>query len=475
MSNKQIGRNDPCPCGSGKKYKKCCYDKDMEAERQFQSTGSGLNTGTMMDRYMDLIKALIIYMQKILQFDADGKELQEAMDDFEDTFKPGKIDGVPDSVFTSWLMLDFRFGKSKKTVCERLIESAKKDLKETMTTDFERGLEILSRSYFTFYKVMEDSEDFAVFIELYNGKQWKIIKIDESAYESYKPGKVLFTRLFGTQEEAFVAATPLPFSEKSGDRFKTVITGIVERYAKENNVDLNEAHIGSAKHYFRDLLHTLIKGISGVDSNMPLLVNTDGHEVVFETLVYDIKDEKAFLARIVNMKQVEYDDKSKNWTWYKRGQGVMGSRTILGNMKVKGNELLCEVNSGDRAIALMGKIERELKSAVKFRESRRKTMQDAMKEHKKNPKIPTKKQLTPEQQAELNAYMEKYLKEYYLTDWINHTIPALDGLRPLDAIKTEKGKKKLIDLIDQMESMELNKGDNNKFDFNILRKKLKLI
>jgi preprotein translocase subunit SecA len=22
-----IGRNDPCPCGSGKKYKKCCYPK----------------------------------------------------------------------------------------------------------------------------------------------------------------------------------------------------------------------------------------------------------------------------------------------------------------------------------------------------------------------------------------------------------------------------------------------------------------
>ncbi|OQY03760.1 MAG: hypothetical protein B6I22_10905, partial [Desulfobacteraceae bacterium 4572_123] len=23
-TNKKIGRNDPCPCGSGKKYKKCC-------------------------------------------------------------------------------------------------------------------------------------------------------------------------------------------------------------------------------------------------------------------------------------------------------------------------------------------------------------------------------------------------------------------------------------------------------------------
>jgi hypothetical protein len=28
----KIGRNDPCPCGSGKKYKKCCLDKDQKAQ-----------------------------------------------------------------------------------------------------------------------------------------------------------------------------------------------------------------------------------------------------------------------------------------------------------------------------------------------------------------------------------------------------------------------------------------------------------
>ena len=28
----KVGRNDPCPCGSGKKYKKCCMMKD-EARR----------------------------------------------------------------------------------------------------------------------------------------------------------------------------------------------------------------------------------------------------------------------------------------------------------------------------------------------------------------------------------------------------------------------------------------------------------
>lgn len=31
MTNNKIKRNDPCPCGSGKKYKKCCIDKSEKA------------------------------------------------------------------------------------------------------------------------------------------------------------------------------------------------------------------------------------------------------------------------------------------------------------------------------------------------------------------------------------------------------------------------------------------------------------
>ena len=32
---KKIGRNDPCPCGSGKKYKKCCLGRDGRAANKF--------------------------------------------------------------------------------------------------------------------------------------------------------------------------------------------------------------------------------------------------------------------------------------------------------------------------------------------------------------------------------------------------------------------------------------------------------
>ena len=29
----KIGRNDPCPCGSGKKYKRCCLEQDQQDQR----------------------------------------------------------------------------------------------------------------------------------------------------------------------------------------------------------------------------------------------------------------------------------------------------------------------------------------------------------------------------------------------------------------------------------------------------------
>jgi tetratricopeptide (TPR) repeat protein len=35
------GRNDPCPCGSGKKYKRCCLEKDEAAQRKLAPATTG--------------------------------------------------------------------------------------------------------------------------------------------------------------------------------------------------------------------------------------------------------------------------------------------------------------------------------------------------------------------------------------------------------------------------------------------------
>ncbi|MFZ0565059.1 MAG: SEC-C metal-binding domain-containing protein [Chlamydiales bacterium] len=36
---KKVGRNDPCPCGSGKKYKQCCLLKEKEGGAKFAPSG----------------------------------------------------------------------------------------------------------------------------------------------------------------------------------------------------------------------------------------------------------------------------------------------------------------------------------------------------------------------------------------------------------------------------------------------------
>ena len=35
-----IGRNDPCPCGSGKKYKKCCLSKECDRQQAEESVST---------------------------------------------------------------------------------------------------------------------------------------------------------------------------------------------------------------------------------------------------------------------------------------------------------------------------------------------------------------------------------------------------------------------------------------------------
>jgi tetratricopeptide (TPR) repeat protein len=83
----KTGRNDPCPCGSGKKYKQCCLRKEEQAEHEAlaalsraQKNGSG--------GYSDLVKTAD-------QLAADYEEdvaLAEASNAAVDLVHAGKLD-----------------------------------------------------------------------------------------------------------------------------------------------------------------------------------------------------------------------------------------------------------------------------------------------------------------------------------------------------------------------------------------------
>jgi tetratricopeptide (TPR) repeat protein len=50
----KIGRNDPCPCGSGKKYKQCCRDKDEAAEHAARVAAQTAAAADYQERHTQL-------------------------------------------------------------------------------------------------------------------------------------------------------------------------------------------------------------------------------------------------------------------------------------------------------------------------------------------------------------------------------------------------------------------------------------
>ncbi len=57
----KVGRNDPCPCGSGKKFKKCCLGKNREASATpaLGGSASGVSAAASGSDPLDTLKAAI--------------------------------------------------------------------------------------------------------------------------------------------------------------------------------------------------------------------------------------------------------------------------------------------------------------------------------------------------------------------------------------------------------------------------------
>ena len=95
----KTGRNEPCPCGSGKKYKKCCLAGDEDLERQAMAAAA-LEIGdedSMYDHHGfcdDCYDELVEASNAILDLIDDGRfdEAEQAAQDVLERF-PDVHDG----------------------------------------------------------------------------------------------------------------------------------------------------------------------------------------------------------------------------------------------------------------------------------------------------------------------------------------------------------------------------------------------
>jgi tetratricopeptide (TPR) repeat protein len=85
------GRNDPCHCGSGNKYKKCCQSKDEAAERDGMAEAQAQREARAAERRQEERAAKAEVLARLAAM-ADVDDLDTDSNAVVDLVKAGKLD-----------------------------------------------------------------------------------------------------------------------------------------------------------------------------------------------------------------------------------------------------------------------------------------------------------------------------------------------------------------------------------------------
>jgi len=482
----KIGRNEPCPCGSGKKYKKCC---GRERPAPDFSIPEDQRTGTPIDEYFALLPFLALHMQKIIQFEKDGPELKRARGRYEKRYRPGKDDGILDSHFMSWLFFDLRFGESRKTIVERVIDDP---MTARLNEPGPTYLGHMAASYATFYLVIEPGPEFVVLKELGTGKRWNVLYCREMFGLSPEKGEAWYTRLLGPPERAMSYTTPYVWGPESRAQFERAVRGLARDFTKSRlsiGVPADRLFAESQKElavFWADYIlvgHSASREmLSSVPSEWPALglphiVNTDREDLVLTEMHFKVKDEQRARRKLAALKSFEYDEKGDSWTWLKAPSRIAPDepRTVLGTFRFKEGRLVVETNSRERARRLEYKLMGHLRGLLQLEKALYRQPDDLP------PMSPEELAAKRKENEELNARPEvrqalrEYHEKYYFEKWPRQRVPMLGNVTPLQAAKTEKGRQKLIELLEYYDRMQEGEPHSPaRVDTNRLRRMLGL-
>jgi hypothetical protein len=219
-------------------------------QKKSKHNNSSNLTGTILDRYLNLLEPIALFGKTLKP--EHQKELWKATNYLEENFNPGEENGMPNSMFVSWLYFDFRFGKSQKTVCERFIAS---NYFESLNDEDKILIWHMSSSYNAFYDVMRTSKSKVTFKELYNNQIFHAIKLNQLFEESLDVGEILYERFLGTSEKAYMYTPPFIYPST----MKLKLTEAIRKHKQifiEENPSVNFPKEDILKEAYKKMLPT---------------------------------------------------------------------------------------------------------------------------------------------------------------------------------------------------------------------------
>ena len=443
-SSSKIGRNDPCPCGSGKKYKRCCLQKQAVRESlwsEYRQASDGLT-------------------DDLMQFSAAklGKSVEDAWQDFNMTDLPvAFVDrSTEDQIFMPYFLFDWEpyrkksvRGKGGVVLRWFRLENAGR-LTETDCLLLEQA----TTQPLSFYEVLSTEPGKRIAVrDVLIGAEQEVI--ERSASQILKQGEIIYAQVWNLPGHAILGRCA-PLSIPPGR--KAEVIALRKKLQKRAARRKQELAASDLLRYGDEIRLTYLN-IRDALYAPPRLCNTDGDPLVFHTLTYEIESPGAAFEALYPLavgsskedllRDAELDGSGKlghiEFDWLKKGNRKIASwdNTILGHIAISGRRLVAEVNSERRADRFRKEIEKRLRGMATYQSTVSRTVDEAL---KKFPRQGADRVKAAEDwgedilsDREVRARFQEIVQKQ-VEDWVHQKIPALGGKTPLEAVHDRDGR-----------------------------------
>lgn len=476
------GRNDPCPCGSGAKYKRCCLEKSMPDLSEVRAI-------KMRELQPDLER-------RMRSFAAD-QLTEEAYEEAWEEFTVGReeIDprGHERQLFEPWFHYDWRPGRRWRGTAQ---SGADMTIAWAYLSDRRRSLDEMERAFIE--RVSREPHSFYDVLESEAGRRLRLRDVlrrteidvwERSGSRVLQPGDVIYARAARLPGFALLVGTgsvPLPPIEKP-------LLIECRRSLARRFPQITDEVLHSAARELRDIYFGLRDRV--LNPPPPKLCNTDGDPLAFCTITYEVEPPRiAFealkgLARGYGRADLLYGARyhrdgrlrSVELPWSKPGNRMRRDwdNTTLGHLRIDDCRLTIEVNSEKRARRIQNEVKKRLGARAAHLKTVIKPVEAALRERARGSRRPGRgnRRIKVEDlstRREMRAIVQEFTERHWMS-WPNEPVPALDGRTPAEAVKDPDGREIVEALLIQFERDERRKRSSEpRFDFARLRQRLGL-
>lgn len=463
MAMKKVGRNDPCPCGSGRKYKRCCLTKDLassaalpEDARVHREAMDRLFAWSDREPWDELRQELLEF--HLLGSFSDKLPLTRAQ--IAELVGPEELAQV--IVCAMEDLAAARFEPDGLNLVDDYLK--RRGWNETQAA--REYLCAVRDSVMSLYEVQEVNPGVSFTLrDLIRGGEPLVVS-EHLGSQQVVRWDVLACRVAATQGALQMTGGSLIFHRKWADEWR-------EAFAEIAAAARNEAESQGAERAVTtdSVLHDtayalsnfwLIKIISTLLGPVPELRNFEGHKLAFthSRFTYAPGDREAVIEQLDALGCLERsdDDGTPTWMWQgeppdSAGRGL--ERLSLGAVKLEKHRLVLETNSAERGERGRALITQALGALVEPGLVSVEDARKALDEHRaKSPAAKGKPE--PELPLEIQERVLLEFKGRHYRDWMDRALPALDGRTPREASTTKAGRMRLTSLLKELENSELH-------------------